>query len=1007
MDGSIDSRGAQWGKWDLHVHTPASLVHHYPGPEEEAWEAFLSDLEALPPEFTAIGINDYWFLDGYKRVLQERANGRLANIAVIFPVLEMRLEQFGGTEGHLRRINLHVLFDPKLDVDVIEQQFLNVLSGSFKLDADATSATWGGAINRKSLTDLGRDIKATVPETQRPHYDDDLMEGFNNLNVSMVDVERLLDGPYLRGRALIGLGKTEWSQIKWNNSSIASKKSIINKAHFVFTAYQDVTAWSSDVSALRESQVTSAILDCSDAHYLSGSDQNERLGACATWLHTSPSFEGLKHALSEFDRRVFVGLEPTSLAQSRIRPEVYLDSVRVTSEDPSQWNQFDYEIPLNEGFIAIVGTKGQGKSALLDSIALAGNSDRENEYAFLTRSRFLSPSNKAAKEYFSEVAWKSGVTRRVQFSGSKDEGLATQVEYLPQRFVERICTVDPFSINADDFERELRDVLFTHIPESDRAAEVSFDALLAQKTAMSRSETGRLQAELAPLIERYIAVAEFRASMVVSDVDARIRAQRQALDRAKNDLRRAEEALASTVQSGGDDAERDELRRTQESVRALLAAERMKAEVDARSAGELERRRNRFASVVSEIDRLEKTAMAVHAEIREISPGVVPSDLVDVVVGRTAITSLRGSFEVDRVVLADAARVSESNRVRIEQDLEIATKALVEKDAERELARQHVEQVQARVAAIEGQADKPDTLAGLEDLRRRLSAAPADMASSRKALLSHVEKIYNSVVAQLDSVRSMYAPAATFISNSPTAQNAGLQFDAGIRIIGAWRDFANFFDGRKSADLGTWIEQAPERLEDTSWLAIEALLQDFLVRVEGERGDPDGAYRNPASALRAGFTIERLCEEVFALDWLEVRFGLTGEGRPLAQLSPGQRGLILALFYLVVDRRRTPLLLDQPEENLDNETIALRLVPAIHEAAGRRQTIVVTHNANLAIVGDADQIIHCVFVDGKFRVDSGHISELAVATNAVNILEGTKPAFDNRREKYGMFPGLS
>ena len=81
-------------------------------------------------------------------------------------------------------------------------------------------------------------------------------------------------------------------------------------------------------------------------------------------------------------------------------------------------------------------------------------------------------------------------------------------------------------------------------------------------------------------------------------------------------------------------------------------------------------------------------------------------------------------------------------------------------------------------------------------------------------------------------------------------------------------------------------------------------------------------------------------------------------------------------------------------------------MPAIHEAAGRRQTIVVTHNANLAVVGDADQIIHCQMSNKKFTVTSGSIAELDVAQFALNILEGTKPAFDNRRNKYAAFPAL-
>lgn len=56
--------GSTWKKWDLHVHTPSSVVHNYPGEEAAAWEAFLQDLEKLPSEFKVIGINDYIFLGG-------------------------------------------------------------------------------------------------------------------------------------------------------------------------------------------------------------------------------------------------------------------------------------------------------------------------------------------------------------------------------------------------------------------------------------------------------------------------------------------------------------------------------------------------------------------------------------------------------------------------------------------------------------------------------------------------------------------------------------------------------------------------------------------------------------------------------------------------------------------------------------------------------------------------------------------------------------------------------
>ena len=80
-----DPRGSLWRKWDLHVHTPASIVHQYDG--VDAWPQFLTEIESLAPEFKVIGVNDYIFLDGYRRILAEKAAGRLKNIDLFLPVM--------------------------------------------------------------------------------------------------------------------------------------------------------------------------------------------------------------------------------------------------------------------------------------------------------------------------------------------------------------------------------------------------------------------------------------------------------------------------------------------------------------------------------------------------------------------------------------------------------------------------------------------------------------------------------------------------------------------------------------------------------------------------------------------------------------------------------------------------------------------------------------------------------------------------------------------------------
>ena len=97
------------------------------------------------------------------------------------------------------------------------------------------------------------------------------------------------------------------------------------------------------------------------------------------------------------------------------------------------------------------------------------------------------------------------------------------------------------------------------------------------------------------------------------------------------------------------------------------------------------------------------------------------------------------------------------------------------------------------------------------------------------------------------------------------------------------------------------------------------------------------------------------------------------------------------------------MVIDQPEENLDNETVFEVLVPCIKEAKKRRQIIIVTHNPNLAVVCDADQIIHCEMKKeekNKITYTSGAIENPKINKALIDILEGTWPAFDNRDQKY-------
>jgi len=310
-----DPRGSEWRKWDLHVHTPSSIVNYYPGAdEEEQWEKFIDNLEALPQEYKVLGINDYLFLDGYERLLNEKvSNNRLENIDLLLPVVEFRISKFAGVDFRgIKRINLHVIFSNEVAAHTIESQLLATLQQGYDLAHGVDRSFWNAAITRDSLADLGRKIKETVPEGELGKYGSDIEEGFNNLNLDEKQLFKSLENHYFTGKYLIAVGKTEWDELIWTDGSISEKKDIINKCHVVFTAAESPMAWENAKRKLKEQGVNDLLLDCSDSHYLSGSNEKDRVGNCFTWIKADTTFEGLRQILCEPKLRIQVQEENPS-----------------------------------------------------------------------------------------------------------------------------------------------------------------------------------------------------------------------------------------------------------------------------------------------------------------------------------------------------------------------------------------------------------------------------------------------------------------------------------------------------------------------------------------------------------------------------------------------------------------------------------------------------------------------------------------------------------------------
>ncbi|MBU0509012.1 AAA family ATPase [bacterium] len=1023
--------GSTWGKWDLHVHTPYSIVQNYDGNLDAAWEGFICDLEKLPPEFKVIGINDYIFVDGYERVLKAKKDGRLPNIALILPVVELRLDKFAGvvkkgkdgaySKSDWNRINLHVIFD-QLPPELIRQQFLNALVQCYDLipEAHSFNGRWQAVVTPESLTSLGQMIIDSVPDDQKAGYGSALQEGFNNLCVSLDKVLEALEKHSLKGRFLLAVGKSEWENMKWNDQSIAEKKNVINRVDLVFTASENPEAYEKARKKLTESKVLDKLLDCSDAHALSNSENKDRIGQCFTWIKADPTFQGLLQAVTEFDQRVFVGDKPPKrlLVMGNRTKYVSAISIKKKAGSPLLENWFDVEVPLNHDLVAIIGNKGSGKSALADVVALIGDTRNYESFSFLNEARFRDPRNKLAAHFTGKLQWHDGTDSQKDLHENPALSSVERLKYLPQSYLETLCN-ELAGNGSSTFDSELRQIIYTHVPEEQRIGFSSLGELLNFKISELEEERKQLTEELSKVNAELVTVEhklspEFRQSLELQ-LDAKKR-ELTALEGAKpTPVDNPMESEAAKQEAAAATEKLAALEATLNSVHVEEQKARQKKADAMRGAAHMTRM---LQAVRNHQKNHDQFIAELNAMLGEVQSGLKAADIVSLTVNTTGIEQLSAAFKKESEIL-DALLSSEGEaslprrREAAETSIKTIKSQLSEKQRLFLVYKEHLAHWERAKVELQGDKDKSNSIAWYAAEIAALDSLPARSEQLKTERILIVCSLHEQIGKVVAEYKTLYQPVQGFVQ-STAKMEMPLPLDFDVRI--AEEGFQDAFLGRINRQTRGSFAGIDESnllirrlLKQTDFMSVEAVVEfvdsiddmlHFDRRIEGVKQTEVSVL----DQLRKGNRPKELYDYLFGLEYLQPQYSLTYDKQEISQLSPGERGLLLLVFYLLVDKDDIPLVIDQPEENLDNQTIYKILVRCIKTAKQRRQVIMVTHNPNLAVVCDAEQIIcaTCDKVNKRFSYISGAIESPEIKARVIEILEGTEPAFVNRKRKYGI-----
>ena len=330
---------------------------------------------------------------------------------------------------------------------------------------------------------------------------------------------------------------------------------------------------------------------------------------------------------------------------------------------------------------------------------------------------------------------------------------------------------------------------------------------------------------------------------------------------------------------------------------------------------------------------------------------------------------------------------------QIEQEARVIAGRLKSKQGEFDVARKSLQEEFAQVERQLAQELKQTGMAAIqpddflaqqqrktkaEQMLEALAKQGSQQTSIRNALFAEIDKLnelwlreFNTIKAELDRVN---------------AGHTALQIEAD-------------FKGDRAAAIG--FMQQLFRGSNIRETTLRSVLEDYA--------DFGGLLRALPGVLSKAGSSPEVFEKTFMQNLVEFitwqvpnRFVIRYRGKELKHHSLGQRASAL-LLYVLSQRQNDVIIIDQPEDDLDNQTIYDDVIKLVREMKPHAQFIFATHNANFPVLGDAEQVHACQYQDEKVATQSGSIDARPVQDAIINIMEGGQEAFNRRKEVYNLW----
>ncbi|WP_349845885.1 TrlF family AAA-like ATPase [Bacteroides cellulosilyticus] len=917
-------KGSEWNKWDLHIHTPESGMANQFGSD---WDKYVQSLfkSVIANNIAAIGITDYFTIDGYKKLLTDYLSNDLKmkslftpaeisaikNIA-IFPNIEFRLK----TIVNGSRINYHIIFSNEVAIEDIEENFLHEIEFVYEgLPFDTPNKR---KLKRRNIEEHGRSIK----EQQGEFKGSDFTVGCTTAVIDEQQITEILSKhkDKFEGKYIVAIPVDEdLSKISWRGQDHMVRKYFYQVANMFFATNRGTIDFglgkkhATLEDYLNEFKTLKPCICGSDAHSLDSLCVFPNGLSC--WIKAEPTFEGLMQVLYEPEERVKI---QQSMPDEK---NLYQIIESITLNEDGFWQG---TIHLNPNLNTIIGGRSTGKSSLLKAIAA------KHDATLVDEKDYIHQHLKGVK-----IRWKDG-----------GDETGHKIDYYKQNYMHNIAC-----------SRKQTNELVESILRSKDS-----EGLLSNYS------------EVNTLTEREITSSVFNLFQLKKEYFQLL-----------NNLR----------EKGNKSGVEQQLQLLKESATTLQKSSIL-------TETEIETYNGLLAQLsIKEKDiHLAESDIKLFQKLRTITP------IIHNFEGLNSFDSL--SFRTNS---SEVSRLFNGLRIRTEtewtsivdefidktdaakQQLLIEKTAILEADIYKrgEQFYKDNKELQSVLLRIK---EEEKVLAEINNLETKKNSLHTQIQQFVKEIINrHIE--YRKEIDKLvDSLKVEYDGLSISVTKEfqKEEMKSFLESRCNLRGIERQQYIANLVS-RYDSDIET---------------QAYTLIKDLL----NEKVEFKNSYASP-----------NVASEFFSKNWYTLSYQLSYQGDLFEMMSEGKQAFVILKLLLEFSDKKCPILIDQPEDSLDNRAIYQELVEYIKTKKKDRQIVLVTHNSNVVVSADAENVIVANqegsnshnYGNYKFQYINGALERTkkcnpaeaiilesqGIREHVCDILEGGKVAFEKREQKYG------